>query len=158
MSHPDLLIHQLLRTAKLTRDRLRQDLNAVGLHRGQGHVMCIVGYDEGIAQRDLAQVMHVSPATLCCMLQRMEEARLIVRRHGPEDERALRVFLTEHGREVFARCEQAWQSINSDLIDCFQPEEEVILRRFLVTLQEHLSDHILEDSTCTDALSPLADE
>ena len=137
----DSLLHDVLYAAKLTRDRMGTTLRALGLHRGQGHVLQIVAHNEGIVQCDLAEAIHVTPATLSATLHRMETAEIIERRSDPDDDRLSRVYLSTKGREIAAEVQRNAKLINAELERGFRPEEIILFRRFLKDLHEHLRHH-----------------
>ncbi len=51
-------------------------------------------------QRELADEVELTPIFVSKLLRALEEARLVLRRPDPEDSRAVRLDLTERGREV----------------------------------------------------------
>ncbi len=66
-----------------------------------GQVMCLrlISVNDGVSQRDVARMLHVSPPTVSKMLATMERAGLVERRPDEADQRLTRVYLTEAGRE-----------------------------------------------------------
>jgi DNA-binding MarR family transcriptional regulator len=56
--------------------------------------------------RDIAAALFLEPPTLTPLLKRLEAAGLVSRARNPEDERELRVELTDAGRALRARAEQ----------------------------------------------------
>jgi DNA-binding MarR family transcriptional regulator len=64
---------------------------------------------DGISQRDLAEMLHLSRPTVTTMLQRLEQHGVVERRTDLQDQRLTRVYLTPTGlglaeqlRAVFA--------------------------------------------------------
>jgi DNA-binding MarR family transcriptional regulator len=68
---------------------------------------------EGISQQELARKLLVGRSNMSMLLPQMEKRGLILRRGDGKDKRVLRLFLTEHGKEI---AEQA-MDIQTQLID-----------------------------------------
>jgi len=69
----------------------------VDIPRGQATVLCVVAKQDGITQSEIAERLSVQGASVTNMLQRLEEAGLVARRRDPDDNRLVRVYLTEAG-------------------------------------------------------------
>jgi DNA-binding MarR family transcriptional regulator len=74
-------------------------MDQIALHRSQAMVLCKLFAQDGMTQSEIAQQLSVQGATMTDMLQRMEEASLVSRRRDPEDNRLVRVYLADTGRE-----------------------------------------------------------
>ena len=103
----------------------------VDISRGQATVLCVLANQDGMTQSEIAEQLSVQGATVTHMLQRLEEAGLVIRRRDPEDNRLVRVYLTETGL-------QKERSINAQLGDMqelifkgISERERIILRRWL---------------------------
>jgi DNA-binding MarR family transcriptional regulator len=73
-------------------------MDQIGLHRAQATLLCRLFVQDGLSQSEIAEQLAVQGATVTTMLQRMEEAGLVARRRDPEDNRLMRVYLTDAGR------------------------------------------------------------
>src|SRR5437870_8458970 len=74
-------------------------MDRIGMHRAQATLLCRLFDQNGMTQSEIADQLAVQGATVTNMLQRMEEAGLVTRRRDPEDNRLVRVYLTEKGRK-----------------------------------------------------------
>ena len=70
-----------------------------GAHPGAAAVLRVLADRDGISQRDLAELLHLSRPTVTAMLQRMEQAGLVERWDDEADQRLTRIRLTPKGRE-----------------------------------------------------------
>jgi DNA-binding MarR family transcriptional regulator len=131
--------YALARTCKLLRARAHALFDEVGLHRGQQFVLGALWQREGCTQSELAQKLHVRPATITNMLQRMERAGLVTRRPDEGDLRVSRVHLTDAGREIRGPVERAWGDLNEQAFTGFSPEQRSLLAGFLHRIQENLA-------------------
>jgi len=69
----------------------------VDIPRGQATLLCAIARQDGLTQSEIAERMSVQGATVSSMLRRLEEAGLVTRRRDPEDNRLVRVSLTDEG-------------------------------------------------------------
>lgn len=85
-----------------------QLLNRTGLPASQAGCLMLIGVFEGESQRELAKKLGVASSSATVMLQRMEKAGLIERKPDKTDQRILRVFLNEHGRQSLQDVKRAF--------------------------------------------------
>jgi DNA-binding MarR family transcriptional regulator len=78
----------------------RPILEPMGLTHPQYLVMLALWGQSPLAVKELIELLQVDGPTLSPMLKRLETAGLITRARDPEDERQLRVDLTEKGRAL----------------------------------------------------------
>src|SRR5664280_3596371 len=87
-----------LGTAKLHMHLMMRSLADSGTHPGQLMCLRVLTVNDGAAQRDLADMLHVARPTVTKMLQGMEKSGLVERRPDEADQRLTRVYLTASGR------------------------------------------------------------
>ena len=119
--------------------RARALLDEIGLYRGQQFVLCALWKEEGLTHSDLADRLHVHPATVTNALKRMERAGFLERRPDPEDQRVSRVYLTEAGREIRGSVERVWSQLEEQTVEGFNDEEQAALERLLERVYENLA-------------------
>jgi len=123
-------------------------LEAIGLYRGQPPVLRALWEQEGLTHTELAERLHVTPATITKMIQRMEKAGFVVRKPDAEDQRVSRVYLTEAGRAIRSEVQAVWQTMEQETFDGFAEEEQTLLRRFLLRMRENLMRATGEKPPC----------
>lgn len=112
---------------------------ALGLHPGQIPIIMLLAEHEDMSQKDIAEELHVKPPTVNVMVQRMEKAGIIGRRHDPDDQRVIRVFLTEKGRQM-KRCAARQVEKNEEyVLKGFTEAEKCLFRRFMEQIIENIS-------------------
>jgi DNA-binding MarR family transcriptional regulator len=94
--------------------------------------------EEGPTQSELADRLHVRPATITKMLQRMAEAGFVERRRDSRDQRVVRVYLADAGRAVLERVRQVWEQMEQEVLEGFDQAEHHQLRGFLLRIRENL--------------------
>jgi DNA-binding MarR family transcriptional regulator len=137
-TEPEAIDYLLAQVCHLHHSRAHKLLEAIGLYRGQPLVLRALWEQEGLTHTDLAQRLHVTPATITKMLQRMENAGFVVSRPDPGDQRVSRVYLTEAGCAIQTKVEAVWQTMEQETFGGFTPEEHALLRRFLLHIRENL--------------------
>ena len=138
-----LLEHQL----HLARQNaIQTELAAAGLQEvGHPMLMCILhtagarGAD-GQTQRELAQLLHVSPAAVATSLKSLEKKGYICREPEPGDARRNRVTLTDKG---FACLQRVTRRAFTGLSN----EEQAVLRGFYLRMLDNLRGNSRPHST-----------
>ncbi len=75
-------------------------LKELNLTYTQYIVMMVLWENETVSSRELAECLHLDYGTLTPVLKRMDNAGLITRERAAEDERMLKISITEKGREL----------------------------------------------------------
>ena len=86
--------------SRLLRRRFDERARGIGVTRPQWQVLTLLKRNEGINQGGLAELLEVEPITLGRMVDRLQDADLVVRRADPNDRRAWRLHVTERGEEL----------------------------------------------------------
>lgn len=90
----------LVQVARLLRRRFDERARGIGVTRPQWQVLTLLKRNEGINQGGLAELLEVEPITLGRMIDRLQDADLVVRRADPNDRRAWRLHVTERGEDL----------------------------------------------------------
>jgi MarR family transcriptional regulator, lower aerobic nicotinate degradation pathway regulator len=90
----------LARLGESSRRRFREALDADGLHPRDFGVMTMVEAHPGMTQQQLHEKTGIDPSSMVAVIDELEAAGLAERRAHPEDRRARRIFLTEHGSKT----------------------------------------------------------
>jgi DNA-binding MarR family transcriptional regulator len=119
---------------------MHRALEGLGLYRGQPRLLHVLWDKEGITHSELAKELHVQPATVTKMLQRMERAGFLARKSDERDERVSRVFLTERGRDIKESVEKIMGKVAEEFIRDFNQTEIAALRDSLIRIRNNLMD------------------
>jgi DNA-binding MarR family transcriptional regulator len=141
----------LMQIFRLRRQQAHARLEELGLYGGQQWVLRALWHEEGLAQSELAERVHVRPATATRGLRRMERTGLIERRRDPEDARVVRVYLTEGGRALRGDLEATWQRFDEITFAGLRAEEMEALTSYL---QRILANLEALDKSSTDSPAP----
>ena len=129
---------------------VQAELNAVGLEK-VGHPMLVSilqSADEDPdgqfqAQRELADLLHVSPAAVANSLKCLERDGYVRREPWPKDARRNRVILTEKGAVAVEGCRAVFLRVSTRMMAGFSPEELNQLARF----QRRMLDNLLNSQS-----------
>ena len=132
----DTLFAQVCR---LKHARVHTLYETLGLYRGQPRMLRLLWSQEGMTHTELARELRVQPATITKMIQRMEKAGFVLRRHDPDDQRVSRVYLTPAGRAIQDDVKQVWRRLEEEAFAGFTKEETVLLRRFFLRIRDNLT-------------------
>ena len=136
----EMTVGQLLaQVCRLAGHRLRVHMEKIGLHKGQGFALIHLWHHEGIPQRELSRAMHISPASVTNMLQRMERDGLIARERDREDQRVVRVFLTDKAKAMRKEARKVFHQMEAELSSIYTDEEKATLHRLLMKLHDRFA-------------------
>ncbi|MVU82195.1 MarR family transcriptional regulator [Nocardia sp. ET3-3] len=88
------------RTSKALRALADRDMRRLGLHLGQNHVLAVLWERDGRTPGEMAAALNVTTPTVVKMATRMTAAGLLTRRRDDKDNRLVRLWLTDLGREL----------------------------------------------------------
>lgn len=128
----------LSQVCKLRRARGSTLLEKLGLYRGQHFILSILWEQEGLTHSELAEQLHVRPATITNALKRMEKAGLVERRRDTKDQRVSRVYLTDAGRNVRSEVERVWAELEERTFAGFDTKDRHLFRRLLLHIHKNL--------------------
>lgn len=138
----------LVEICRLHYTRAHALFETIGLYRGQPPLLRILTEQEGLAQRELADLLGVKPATISKMLERMERAGFLERRPDPKDQRVSRVYLTAQGRAVQDQVRGLLSTIAQETFAGLTPEERALLHGFLARVRQNLVQVTGEPRPC----------
>ena len=114
-------------------------MDQIAMHRAQAGLLCRLFVQDGMTQSDIAEQLSVQGATITNMLQRMEETGLVTRRRDDEDNRLVRVNLTEAGREREREITQQFLKLERAVFEGISDSDRVMLRQLLNQMLHNMS-------------------
>lgn len=118
---------------------VERTLSQTDMHGGQHRMlMSLSRYGRLATQKELAQRMDISPATVATMLKKLEKGGYIVRRAGDVDGRCNEVEITELGYEVIKRTHRTFSEIDGRMFEGFAEEELDTLHGFIERVNANL--------------------
>jgi DNA-binding MarR family transcriptional regulator len=137
-SQSESIDFMLAQVCRLHHARARALLEGIGLYRGQPPLLFALGEKDGRAHSELAEHLHVQPATITKMVKRVERAGFVERRRDSEDQRVSRVYLTERGQAIQEEAKRMLYVLEGEMLAGFTSEDHVLLRQFLAHIRDNL--------------------
>ena len=130
--------HLLANVSRLVGGRLRLRLEELGLPHAQGMVLYQLWRHDGIAQNELARMLHITAPTASNTLQRMERSGWIRRHRDVTDKRIVRITLTKKARALRQEVRNIFRELDRELTAALSEKERDILIASLVKVHHHL--------------------
>ncbi|HAJ36547.1 MAG TPA: MarR family transcriptional regulator [Chloroflexi bacterium] len=128
----------LVQVARLHRARADMLLEPLGLYRGQPPVIIALHNTPGMTQGELATQLHVTPATMTRLLQRLERAGFVTRQSDADDQRISRFALTAAGEAIRMTMMATLRQLEAETFAGLTPAELAIMRQLLERLRTNL--------------------
>lgn len=126
------------RVSKLHHQTVSALLSGKGVYPGQPGLLRNLAEKDGQSQKELAEKMGITPATLNVMIVRMEKAGLVNRKPDAHDQRISRVYLTGQGMDAHMGIRDIIDLMDDTCFANFSVEEKIIFRRLLFQMYENL--------------------
>ena len=128
---------RFMRTHRKTMHRYFQ---SIGLFNGNPHMLFHIRRTPGITQKELAERMDISPASVAVSIRRLESAALIRRERDGKDGRVMHLYLTPEGETMDAACARGKEFLMRTAYQGFTDEERDILYRLLDIMTHNLQE------------------
>ncbi|CAH2602997.1 MarR family transcriptional regulator [Rhodovastum atsumiense] len=120
-NQPDLLLllHDLARHLRLDTERRA---SRHGLTRAQWAILFWLDRQQGLSQKELAELLEVEPISVARLVDRLEERGLLERRPDPSDRRIWRLHLLAPAHPLIAAMLAERAAMFEHLTEGFDPE------------------------------------
>lgn len=115
-----------------------------GITSPQWRVLVSVHCNPGINQGTLADMLDVEPITTCRMVDRLEQAGLVERRHDPNDRRAWQIFLTDAAMPLIDGMKDRASLLNTAALAGLTKSDQNNLVRMLDTIRQNLNGMVVD--------------
>lgn len=111
---------------------------------GYGHILDVLSKNDGLSQREIAELLNIRPQSASEAVASMEAQGLIEKRTNEQDRRSSLIYITQEGRQRQidlrnARIENA-RRIFEPLTDCEKETLLKLLQKTASALQEKKED------------------
>ncbi len=99
-------------------------------------------HPDGVAdsQKILAEMLHVTPATITVSLRSMQRNGYVVKQVDENDQRRKRIMLTDKGKAASANMKKYVDLLDGDMYRGFTDEERALCSEFFRRMTENLED------------------
>lgn len=107
-------------------------------HHGQGRLLSILLHQNGITQKELAELLTITPASVSELINKLEIGGYIEKKQNEEDKRITNIFLTDGGKFFAEKMEENHTEIAKDIFSSLNEDEQKQLISLLQTLEKSL--------------------
>ena len=129
---------------RLHRQAMLKMLAQKGYHHGEAICLPLLVANDGVSQRDLAAMLHVSRPQVTKIVQALEQKGVVARRNDEDDQRLTRVYVTIEGRRRELEMRSFWEGYLEQTIGSLSKADRAELQRLLGLLSARVSE-LLED-------------
>lgn len=129
------LLHQIIHLSKYQEMR---KLEALDLKPGQAGILFMLTCNGRLSQRELAQKLGITPPSMTVALRKMEERGLIVKEADEEDQRIIRIQISEKGQECIEEIKSIMDEMEQIFYGNMNQEERILFRRMLMETRDSL--------------------
>lgn len=122
--------------SKMFHGIMRGKSEQIGLKNGYRQILFHLSRGDFSTQHELVRESHLSAPTVSVALVKMEQEGLVTRVSDDNDARAVRVSLTERGRELDQILKQTIASVDKSMTDCLDEAEKKTLKSLLWKMRE----------------------
>ena len=137
-SLPHKVLKALIDAGRAHRNLMERRLNKTGVYRGQHHLLMDISRFPGISQKELAEMEHISSATVAVSLKKLEKGGYIERAVDASDNRCNQIRMTEKGMEVVKHSIRIFQKTETDLLDGFSEKEQEEFLNYLTRICQNI--------------------
>lgn len=134
-------LHRLGISERYIIDRL---LEEKGIYFGQPPILRFLSENPNATQKDIADSLNISPASVAVSVKRMEKSGIISRETDKDDARRNNLSLTEKGVELEKFAKQTFDAVDSAKISGFSEEEISFMLAIIKKMTYNLSEHFPE--------------
>ncbi len=118
----------------------REIFNDLGLTEAQPKILYILKFNEGIVQKDFAQLCSIKPSTMTVQLTRLENDGMVRKEvcYVSGGKKAYRVYLTDRGRKIADSLIERIDRLEAISFGGFNEEEKKQLLSMLERVENNL--------------------
>ncbi len=135
---PRRVVSRLMWLSHKQRQRVCQRMEEIGIGGGAGPILMTLGAQGEMNQKELAQKIHVSAATVSQTLKPLVKEGLVERKSDENDARVFLLRLTEEGLRKREQAMAIFAQMDSDLLMALTDEEQDQLAALLQKLEGRL--------------------
>ena len=145
-------VKKMCRVTLLHRCAISTSLSGMKLYRGQPEILEYLNSHGDCSQKELADFLGVSPASIATSLKRMGKAGFIERTEDEKDRRINRLRLSEKGNEVRLAGKAECDRVDKAMFSGFSDEEISVFSDMLSKIADNLSPNGISDRELFDII------
>lgn len=141
------VFHALGRMMHLNRLVMAKLGSQHGTHHGEIIALALLSHREGVSQRELGDLLHLSPPRVSIILDTLGKDGAVSRRPDDTDRRLTRVYLTAEGKRRIKEQRDALSEYVNRTIGALSEDDRKDLARLLGELADRSKEVLEEDAT-----------
>ena len=138
---PPMLLNEVSRLCMSVVHKAHED-NRSGSQHSARIILARLAKQDGLTQAELVSVSRMTAPSISATLKNMEADGLIVRRRDEEDQRAVRVYLTELGRMTEEKNFQIIREVDRLAMEGISKEEQETFVKVLIKMRGNLIEEL----------------
>lgn len=130
----------LHRLELLRKIRIRRQMSALSMHPGQPRMMEYINANPGCTQRQLAQALDITQASVAASIKRMEKAGFVQRIQDDRDTRRNCLHLTQEGIRHMENGRASMDRLDHEMFSGLSEEEMLTLKHLCDKMFDNLAD------------------
>lgn len=140
------MVHKLISTSLIHRYHITKSAQKAGLYYGQPMILEYIKEHTACTQKELADSLHISPASVATSIKRLEKSGYVTRSTDKKDIRKNRLSLTDNGLNILTEFRSICDETDKEMFKGFSEEECRLLCSFLERLYNNLDTENLTNS------------
>lgn len=133
------MVHKLISTSLVHRCHITRAAQKAGLYYGQPMILEYIHDHTLCTQKELADSLHISPASVATSIKRLEKSGYVLRTTDKSDVRKNRLSLTDSGTDVLNGFRRICDETDKEMFAGFSAEECEMLCNYLDRLYTNLN-------------------
>ena len=138
-------VKKMCRVTLLHRYAISTSLSGMKLYRGQPEILEYLNEHGDCSQKELADFLGVTPASIATSLKRMSKSGFIEKTSDENDRRINRLRLTERGKEIRLAGRNECDRVDKAMFNGFSSEEIAVFSGMLSRIADNLSPDGMSD-------------
>ena len=133
------IIRQFNTLSCVHRYYISKTASSFGVYRGQPRMLEYLTEHGESTQRDIAEAMHITPASVAVSVKRMAKAGLVEKTADENDLRFNKIKITPKGEEINRACRAEFDKTDEQMFRGFSPQEIQQFSSYLERIYKNLS-------------------
>jgi DNA-binding MarR family transcriptional regulator len=99
-----------------------------------------IAQNKKLSQKDLADKLNITPASVSVIVHRMESEGLLIRVPDEKDGRQFNLLLTEKGQSLVSEVRSSWSEIQEEITSGLSESEKATLLSLLHKVEKNLNE------------------
>ena len=143
-------VHKLCKVSLLHRYRISVALSGLKIYRGQPEILEYLSKHGDCSQKELADSLGVSPASIATSLKRMSKEEFIERTPDKNDRRINRLRITEKGENTRVEGRKRCSKVDKIMFSDFSDDEIASFSAMLSRISDNLSSDGISEKDVID--------